>query len=124
MVDLKAFNEYRKRMNERILGSDNLEIKRFWALDSRAYEGGALDERTKELLGLATSMVLKCDDCVAYHIVRCVQLGFTDVELLEALNVALVVGGSITIPHIRRAVEAIDECREMEKGDPGLKSLL
>ena len=124
MVDLKAFNEYRKRMNERILGSDNLEIKRFWALDSRAYEEGALDERTKELLGLATSMVLKCDDCVAYHIVRCVQLGFTDEELLEALNVALVVGGSITIPHIRRAVEAIDECREMEKRDPGLKSLL
>ncbi len=111
MVDLKAFNDYRKRMNERILGSDNLEIKRFWALDSRAYEDGALDERTKELLGLVTSMVLKCDDCVAYHIVRCVQLGFTDEELLEALNVALVVGGSITIPHIRKAVEAIDECR-------------
>jgi AhpD family alkylhydroperoxidase len=124
MVDLKAFNEYRKRMNKRILGSDNLEIKRFWALDSRAYEEGALDERTKELLGLATSMVLKCDDCVTYHIVRCVQLGLTDDELLEALNVALVVGGSITIPHIRRAVEAIDECREMEKADPGLQSLL
>jgi len=124
MVDLKAFNEYRKRMNERILGTDNLEIKRFWALDSRAYEEGALDERTKELLGLATSMVLKCDDCVTYHIVRCVQLGLTDEELLEALNVALVVGGSITIPHIRRAVEAIDECREMEKRDPGLRSFL
>jgi len=111
-------------MNERILGTDNLEIKRFWALDSRAYEEGALDERTKELLGLATSMVLKCDDCVTYHIVRCVQLGLTDEELLEALNVALVVGGSITIPHIRRAVEAIDECREMEKRDPGLRSFL
>ena len=124
MVDLKAFNEYRKRMNERILGTDNLEIKRFWALDSRAYEEGALDERTKELLGLATSMVLKCDDCVTYHIVRCVQLGLTDEELLEALSVALVVGGSITIPHIRRAVEAIDECREMEKRDPGLRSFL
>jgi len=124
MVDLKAFNEYRKRMNERILGSGNLEIKRFWALDDRAYRAGALDERTKELLGLATSMVLKCDDCVAYHIVRCVQLGITDEELLEALNVALVVGGSITIPHIRRAVETLDECREAEKTDPGLKSLL
>jgi len=124
MVDLKAFNEYRKRMNERILGSDNLEIKRFWALDSRAYEKGALDERTKELLGLATSMVLRCEDCVTYHIVRCVQLGVTDEELLEALNVALVVGGSITIPHIRRAVETLDECRELEKDEPGLRSLL
>lgn len=124
MVDLKAFNEYRKRMNERILGSGNLEIKRFWALDSRAYEKGALDERTKELLGLATSMVLMCEDCVTYHIVRCVQLGVTDEELLEALNVALVVGGSITIPHIRQAVETLDECRELEKDEPGLRSLL
>jgi AhpD family alkylhydroperoxidase len=124
MVDLKAFNEYRRRMNERILGGGNLEIKRFWALDGRAYEEGALDTKTKELLGLATSMVLKCDDCVTYHIVRCVQLGVTDDELLEALNVALVVGGSITIPHIRRAVEAMDECRELEKTDPELRSLL
>ena len=124
MVDLRAFNEYRKRMNERILSSGNLEMKRFWALDSRAYEEGALDERTKELLGLATSMVLRCEDCVDYHVIRCVQLGFTDEELLEALNVSLVVGGSITIPHIRRAVETIDECRELEKNDPGLKRFL
>jgi AhpD family alkylhydroperoxidase len=124
MVDLKAFNDYRKKMNERILSTDNLEIKRFWALDSRAYEAGALDERTKELLGLATSMVLRCEDCVDYHVIRCVQLGVTDEELLEALNVALVVGGSITIPHIRRAVETIDECRELQKVDPGLESLL
>ena len=83
-----------------------------------------MDERTKELLGLATSTVLKCDDCVTYHIVRCVQLGLKDDELLEALNVALVVGGSITIPHIRRAVEIIDSCRELQKEDPELKSLL
>jgi AhpD family alkylhydroperoxidase len=124
MVDLKEFNEYRHRMNERILSSDNLEMKRFWALDNRAYEPGALDERTKELLGLAASMVLKCDDCVTYHIVRCIQLGLTDDELLEALNVALVVGGSITIPHIRRAVETIDGCRELQKEDPELNSLL
>jgi len=124
MVDLKTFNEYRHRMNERILGSDNLEIKRFWALDSRAYEPGALDERTKELLGLAASMVLKCDDCVTYHVVRCIQLGLTDEELMEALNVALVVGGSITIPHIRRAVETIDSCRELQKEDPEFNGLL
>ena len=70
MVDLNAFNDYGKEMNERILSSGNLEIKRFWALDSRAYDPGALDERTKELLGLAASMVLKCDDCVTYNIVR------------------------------------------------------
>ena len=124
MVDLKAFNDYRKRMNERILSSGNLEMKRFWALDGRAYEAGALDERTKELLGLATSMVLRCEDCVDYHVIRCVQLGVTDEELLEALNVALVVGGSITIPHIRRAVETLDECRELQKEGPGLESLL
>ncbi|HUS78945.1 MAG TPA: carboxymuconolactone decarboxylase family protein [Patescibacteria group bacterium] len=123
-MDLKEFNEYRKRMNERIIDSGNLGMKRFWALDSRAYEEGALDERTKELLGLATSMVLRCNDCVTYHIVRCIQLGVSDEELLEALNVALVVGGSITIPHIRKAVETMDECRELEKGDPGLKSIL
>jgi len=118
------FNEHRKRMNERILSSGNLGLKRFWALDSRVYEAGALDERTKELLGLATSTVLKCDDCITYHIIRCIQLGFTEEELLEALNVALVVGGSITIPHIRRAVETIDQCRELQAEDPELKSLL
>ena len=123
-MDLKEFNEYRKRMNEKIIDSGNLGMKRFWALDSRAYEEGALDERTKEFLGLATSMVLRCNDCVTYHVVRCIQLGVSDEELLEALNVALVVGGSITIPHIRKAVETMDECRELEKGDPGLKSLL
>ena len=124
MVNLKEYNEYRHMMNERILSGDNLEIKRFWALDSRAYEPGALDEKTKELLGLATSMALKCDDCVTYHIVRCVQLGLTDDELLEALNVALVVGGSITIPHIRKAVETMDKCRELQNEDPELESLL
>ena len=111
-------------MNERILSSGNLGLKRFWALDSRAYEAGALDEKTKELLGLATSTVLRCEDCITYHIIRCIQLGATDEELLEALNVALVVGGSITIPHLRRAVEAIDRCRELQAQDPELKSLL
>ena len=99
-------------------GSINLEIKRFWALNSRAYEVGALNERTKELLGLSTSIVLKCDDCVIYHIVRCVQLGFPDMELLWALNVALVVGGSITIPYIREAVEVIDECGRWRRETP------
>jgi len=122
--NLQEFNEYRKRMNERILSSGSLGLKRFWALDSRAYEAGVLDERTKELLGLATSTVLRCDDCITYHVIRCIQLGMTDDELLEALNVALVVGGSIAIPHIRRAVETIDQCRELQTEDPELKSLL
>jgi AhpD family alkylhydroperoxidase len=124
LVDLTKFNEYRKLMNKRILSEGNLEIKRFWALDDRVYKAGSLDETTKELLGLATSMVLRCDDCVTYHIIRCVQLGVTNEQLLEALSVALVVGGSITIPHIRRAVETIEECRKVELKDPGLKSLL
>ncbi len=76
------------------------------------------------MLGLATSTVLRCEDCITYHIIRCIQLGVTDDELLEALNVALVVGGSITIPHLRRAVETIDQCRELQAKDPDLKSLL
>jgi AhpD family alkylhydroperoxidase len=124
MKDLKEFNEFRREMNERILSCGHLGLKRFWALDSRAYEKGALDEKTLELLGLTTSMVLRCDDCVTYHIVRCLQLGITNEELYDALNVCVIVGGSITVPHIRRAFETIDRCREIEKQDPGLKSLL
>jgi len=124
MKDLDEYNRFRKEMNEKILNSGHLGLKRFWALDGRAYEKGALDERTLELLGLATSMVLRCDDCVTYHIVRCMQLGITDKELHDALNVSLIVGGSITIPHIRRAFETLERCREAEKTDPGLKNLL
>jgi AhpD family alkylhydroperoxidase len=124
MKDLKEYNEFRKDMNERILNCGHLGLKRFWALDSRAYEKGALDEKTLELLGLTTSMVLRCDDCVTYHIVRCIQLGITNKELYDALNVCVIVGGSITVPHIRRAFETIDKCRELEKTDPGLKKFL
>ena len=124
MKNLQEFNEFRKRMNEAILGCGHLGLKRFWALDSRAYEPNHLDEKTLELLGLATSMVLRCDDCVTYHVVRCKQLGFTDEELHDALNVALVVGGSITIPHIRRVFETMEHCRELQKTDPELESLL
>lgn len=105
-------------MNERILSSGNLGIKRFFALDSRVYEKGALDVKTKEMLGLVASTVLRCNDCIAYHVIRCVQEGVSDKELLEALNVALVVGGSITIPHVRSAVSVLDECREkLRKGE-------
>ena len=124
MKNLNEYNEFRKEMNERILNCGHLGLKRFWALDSRAYEKGALDEKTLELLGLTTSMVLRCDDCVTYHIVRCLQLGLTDKELYDALNVCVIVGGSITVPHNRRAFETIEKSRELEKKDPGLKSLL
>jgi AhpD family alkylhydroperoxidase len=124
MKDLKEFNVFRSKMNERILGCGHVGLKRFWALDSRAYRENALDEKTLELLGLATSMVLRCDDCVTYHLIRCVQLGVTDEELQDAVNVSLIVGGSITVPHIRRAFETIDMCREIQKKDPELKSLL
>jgi AhpD family alkylhydroperoxidase len=109
MSRLDEFRKFREQMNERILGADNLEIKRFFALDTRAYEDGALPVKTKELMGLVASLVLRCDDCVTYHIVRCREEGVTRPEFLEAFNVGLVVGGSIVIPHLRRAVATLDE---------------
>lgn len=115
MDDLKEFRLYRERMNDRILSSKNLSIKRFFALDSRAYEKGALDVKTKEILGLVASTVLRCNDCITYHVLRCVQEGISEEELFEALNVALIVGGSITIPHVRRAVETFDQCKEKQR---------
>jgi AhpD family alkylhydroperoxidase len=109
MSRLQEFREFREKMNARILESGTLEIKRFFALDTRAYEAGALPARTKELLGLVASLVLRCDDCVTYHLVRCREEGATRAELLDALNVGLVVGGSIVIPHLRRAMATLDE---------------
>ena len=111
---LTEFREFREKMNARIHESGNLEIKRFFALDTRAYEEGALPVKTKELLGLVASLVLRCDDCVTYHLVRCKEEGVSRAEFLEALNVGLVVGGSITIPHLRRAVSVLDEIENME----------
>lgn len=107
--DLEAFRAFRERMNERILEEDNLEIRRFFALDDRCYRDGALPSRTKELLGLVASMVLRCDDCITYHLVRCREEGWSDEEIFEAFSVALVVGGSIVVPHLRRAVDRLDE---------------
>lgn len=106
---IEEFNEHRQEMNKRILGSDHLGIKRFFALDHLAYEGGALDAKTKELLGLVASLVLRCDDCITYHVLQCVEQGVTREEFLETFNVGLVVGGSIVIPHMRRAFERMDE---------------
>jgi AhpD family alkylhydroperoxidase len=98
-------------MNERIFQIDHLGIKRFFNLDTAAYRDGALDARTKELLGLVASAVLRCNDCIDYHLVQCVDAGWKDEELHDALNVALIVGGSIVIPHLRHAVETIDLIR-------------
>jgi AhpD family alkylhydroperoxidase len=112
---LEEFRRYRERMNTRILSAKNLGIKRFFALDTRAYEEGALDTKTKELLGLVASTVLRCNDCIAYHVIRCVQEGVSDTEFFEAMNVALIVGGSITIPHLRRAADILDQCREKKR---------
>jgi AhpD family alkylhydroperoxidase len=116
---LQEFREFREKMNARILESSNLEIKRFFALDTRAYEEGALPVKTKELLGLVASLVLRCDDCVTYHLVRCKQEGVSREEFLETLNVGLIVGGSIVIPHLRRAIAIIDDLDEEEASTPG-----
>ncbi|MGD0484652.1 MAG: carboxymuconolactone decarboxylase family protein [Gemmatimonadales bacterium] len=106
---LEAFRHFREKLNAAILAADNLTVKRFFALDERAYEDGALPARTKELLGLVASLVLRCDDCITYHLVRSREEGVTDPELYDAFSVALVVGGSIVIPHLRRAVARLEE---------------
>lgn len=102
---VKEFREYRNRMNEKILGVDNKVIKRIYNIDTNAYMDGALPAKVKEMLGLATSMVLRCDDCVKYHLEKCFEQGVTTEELFEVFAVADVVGGTIVIPHLRRAVE-------------------
>lgn len=124
------FQAYRSRMNCRILGDEkeragagasrpdgsvapgaSLVTKRFFSLDHQTYSDGALPVKTKELLGLVASTVLRCDDCIAYHVDQCVKLGFSDEEIWEAMDVSLIVGGSIVIPHLRRAVEFLDQAR-------------
>ena len=105
----EEFNSYREKMNEVILSKNNLVMKRLWNLDTNTYEDGALDRKTKEMLGLVASMVLRCDDCITYHLVRCAEEGWNRDAVIDALNVALVVGGSITIPHVRRAFARMRE---------------
>ncbi|HEY8062463.1 MAG TPA: carboxymuconolactone decarboxylase family protein [Gemmatimonadales bacterium] len=109
MNSLTEFDAFRSKMNDLILGAGNLTINRFFALDHRAYESGALGTKSKEMLGLVSSLVLRCDDCVTYHIVRCREEGVTREEFLEIFSVGLVVGGSIVIPHLRRAMERLEE---------------
>ena len=106
---VEQFNEFRTRMNKRILDVDNRAIKRFFGVDTLTYEPGALDAKTKEMLGLVASMVLRCDDCVSYHIIQCKKEGVTEEEMFDIFSVALVVGGSIVIPHLRRGVAFLDE---------------
>lgn len=108
MTTPEAFNAYRTRMNDRILSGDSLVTRRFFNLDHQAYQAGALPEKTKELIGLSASMVLRCDDCVRYHIGQAVALGATEKEIVETLEISLIVGGSIVIPHLRRAYEYLD----------------
>jgi len=112
---VKEFIDYRAKLNKLIEEKGNLHTKRFMNLDAQVYEKGALDTRTKEMLGLVASMVLRCNDCIAYHMIRLFQLGTSDEEFFEIFNVALIVGGSIVIPHLRKAVEILQELRELEK---------
>jgi AhpD family alkylhydroperoxidase len=109
------FNDYRARMNEKILASENKVFKRLYSLDTLAYQDGALSSKVKEMLGLATSMVLRCDDCVKYHLEKCYQFGVTTDEVFEVFAVANIVGGTIVIPHTRRAIEYWNEFIEKEK---------
>ena len=106
---LAEFTAFRQRMNERILAEDNQVVRRFFALDTQTYKAGALDVKTKEMLGLVASMVLRCDDCISYHIAQCKEAGVNRDEFFETFSVALIVGGSIVIPHLRRAVDFLDQ---------------
>ena len=106
------FTEFRKRMNERILAEPNQVVRRFFALDTQTYQPGALDVKTKELCGLTASMVLRCDDCISYHVAQCKDAGVSREEMFEAFSVGLVVGGSIVIPHLRRAVDFLDRLEQ------------
>ena len=111
---VRQFTEFRKRMNERILAEPNQVVRRLFALDTQTYQAGALDVKTKELLGLVASLVLRCDDCISYHVAQCREAGVNREEMFEAFSVGLVVGGSIVIPHLRRAVDFLDR---LEQGD-------
>lgn len=109
---VQEFNAYRERMNEKILAADNKVMKRIYSIDTLTYQDGALSAKVKEMLGLATSMVLRCDDCIRYHLGKCHELGVTTEEVFEIFSVANLVGGTIVIPHTRRAVEYWEELNE------------
>ncbi len=108
----REFKDYREKINKKILKEGTLNTKRFFSLDESVYLDNKLSRKEKELLGLTASVVLRCNDCILYHLDRCIEEGYTNEEIYEALDVALVVGGSITIPHVRYAYEMIDEIRK------------
>jgi AhpD family alkylhydroperoxidase len=111
---IQEFNDYRSKMNEVILSKDNLVIKRLWNLDTNTYAEGALSVKTKEMLGLVASMVLRCDDCIKYHLGKCQEQGVSTAELYEIFAVANIVGGTIVVPHTRRAAEYWEALQESE----------
>ena len=115
MSRLESFRKERERLNARVLETATLETKRFFSLDGQTYRAGALPAKTKELMGLVASMVLRCDDCISYHLIRCAEEGVADEEFQESFSVGLIVGGSIVIPHLRRAVDFLDEIRAGKK---------
>ena len=106
---VEEFNEYRGKMNEKIMSADNKVIKRFFNLDTNAYAEGAIDVKAKEMMGLSCSMVLRCDDCIKYHLGKCYEVGITKEQIFEVFSIATVIGGSIVIPHLRRAAEYWEE---------------
>ena len=114
---VKEFNDYRSKMNDKILADNNKVIKRIFNLDTNAFAPGALDVKTKELLGLTASMVLRCDDCVKYHLQSCHEIGLTKQEIVEALSISNLIGGTIVIPHLRRAYEFWDALEQQSKKD-------
>lgn len=105
------YNEYRSRMNERILSADSKVVKRIFNIDTNAYTDGALPVKTKELMGLVASLVLRCDDCIKYHLLKCKENNMSEEELFELLGIATLVGGTIVIPHMRRAIEFWDDMK-------------
>jgi len=119
---IEEFKRYREKMNEIILEKSDLQTKRFFNLDTQIYEDGLLSKKNKELLGLTASLVLRCDDCISYHILNAVEEGWSEKEIYEAMNVALIVGGSIVIPHLRRAAELLDQIFSEEKSPKGQKT--
>ena len=116
---VKQFTEFRQRMNQRILDEPNQVVRRFFALDTQTYQAGALDVKTKERLGLVASLVLRCDDCISYHVAQCRDAGVNRAEMFEAFSIGLVVGGSIVIPHLRRAVDFLDRLETGDAATPG-----
>jgi AhpD family alkylhydroperoxidase len=117
MGKYEEFTRFRQEMNKKILDQGNLEIKRFFALDEKTYREGSLDRKVKELMGLSASMVLRCDDCIAYHIIQALDAGASRDEIFETFSISLLVGGSIVIPHLRRAVALMEEIEERKQKD-------